>query len=68
MSSGSHFSHAVRTHCTYVFIQECACVIGYVYPVGLYCVVGSGALEGVRMTRVRHLIREVVRGDVYNKK
>lgn len=67
MFSGSHFSHEMRPHCTHVFIQECAWV-GYVCPIGLYCVVGSGALEGVRITRVRHLIRDVVRGDVYNKK
>lgn len=68
MSSGLHFSHEIQPHCTHVFIQECACVVGYVCPIGLYCVVGSGSLEGVRITRVRHLIQDVVRGDVYNKK
>jgi len=56
ISSRSHFSHEMQPHCTHVFIQECVCVVGYVCPIGLYCVVGSAALEGVRIARVRQLI------------
>jgi len=38
------FLHEMQPHCTHVFIQECVCVVGYVCPIGLYCVVGSAAL------------------------
>jgi len=68
MSSGSHFSHEMRPHCTHALIQEYACVVEYVCLIGFYCVVVSGALEGVRIARVRHLIQGVVRSDVCSKK